>query len=130
MTYFGGMPKHDEKLPVTGVVVARDEADRIGRCVASLVPICSEVIVLDSGSTDDTVAIARGFGAKETGLRSDECLHAGRGFGIAVGGIAAAARTEDHRVARRLGQAGETVVVHGRALAGERHSKRAGLVRP
>lgn len=64
MTYFGGMPKHDEKLPVTGVVVARDEADRIGRCVASLVPICSEVIVLDSGSTDDTVAIARGFGAR------------------------------------------------------------------
>ena len=24
MAYFGGMPKHDEKLPVTGVVVARD----------------------------------------------------------------------------------------------------------
>ena len=51
------------KLPISAVVVARDEADRIGRCVASLVPICSEVLVLDSGSTDDTVRIARDAGA-------------------------------------------------------------------
>lgn len=50
--------------PLSGVVVARDEADRIGRCVASLLPVCREVLVLDSGSTDDTVAIARGLGAR------------------------------------------------------------------
>lgn len=53
-----------EKPPLSGVVVAKNEADRIGRCIASLMPVCREVIVLDSGSTDDTVAIARGLGAR------------------------------------------------------------------
>lgn len=50
--------------PVTGVVIAKNEADRIGRCVASLVPLCREVIVMDSQSSDDTVAIAQAAGAR------------------------------------------------------------------
>lgn len=50
-------------LPISGIVIAKDEADRIGRCVASLAAVCSEVLVLDSGSSDDTVAIARAHGA-------------------------------------------------------------------
>ncbi len=53
------------ELPaLSGVVICKNEGDRIGRCVASLLPICREVIVLDSGSSDDTVAIARGLGAR------------------------------------------------------------------
>lgn len=51
-------------LPLSGVVITCNEADRIGRCVASLRAVCAEVIVLDSGSGDDTVAIARGLGAR------------------------------------------------------------------
>lgn len=53
---------HDPLL-LSGVVVTKNEADRIARCVASLMPVCREVIVLDSGSSDDTVAIARDLGA-------------------------------------------------------------------
>lgn len=53
-----------EKPALSGVVVAKNEADRIGRCVASLLPVCREVIVLDSGSSDDTVAIAQALGAR------------------------------------------------------------------
>lgn len=53
-----------EKPPLSGVVVTKNEGDRIGRCIASLMPICREVIVLDSGSTDDTIAIARDLGAR------------------------------------------------------------------
>ena len=53
-----------ESLPLSGVVITRNEGDRIARCVGSLVPLCREVIVLDSGSSDDTVAIARGLGAQ------------------------------------------------------------------
>lgn len=52
-----------QALPVTGVVVARNEAERIARCVSSLATLCTEVLVLDSGSTDATVAIAREAGA-------------------------------------------------------------------
>ena len=51
-------------LPLSGVVITCNEGDRIARCVASLMPVCREVIVLDSGSGDDTVAIARGLGAR------------------------------------------------------------------
>ena len=54
----------DAAPPLSGVVITKNEADRIARCVASMLPVCREVIVLDSGSTDDTVAIARGLGAR------------------------------------------------------------------
>lgn len=58
------MQSQDAKLPLSAVVITKNEADRIGRCVASLLPVCAEVIVLDSGSSDDTVAIARSLGAR------------------------------------------------------------------
>jgi (heptosyl)LPS beta-1,4-glucosyltransferase len=51
-------------LPLSGVVIAKDEGDRLGRCVTSLAAICSDVLVLDSGSTDDTVAVATAAGAR------------------------------------------------------------------
>jgi glycosyltransferase involved in cell wall biosynthesis len=44
-------------------IIARDEADRIGAALRS-VAFADEVLVLDSGSTDDTVAVARGHGAR------------------------------------------------------------------
>ncbi len=50
------------KLPLSGVVIAKNESGRIGRCVASLASVCSEVWVLDSGSTDATVAEAEAAG--------------------------------------------------------------------
>lgn len=50
-------------LPISGVVIAKNEGDRIGRCVASLAAVCTEVIVLDSGSTDDTASQAQAAGA-------------------------------------------------------------------
>jgi len=51
-------------LPISGVVIAKNEADRIGRCVASLAAVCRDVLVLDSGSTDATAAIATQHGAR------------------------------------------------------------------
>ena len=53
-----------QPLPLSGVVITKNEADRIARCVGSMMSLCSEVIVLDSGSTDDTVRIARSLGAR------------------------------------------------------------------
>jgi (heptosyl)LPS beta-1,4-glucosyltransferase len=51
------------QLRLSGVVIAKNEAGRIGRCVASMVRVCSEVWVLDSGSTDATAAEAEAAGA-------------------------------------------------------------------
>ena len=43
-------------------IIACNEAHRIARCLQS-VACADQVVVLDSGSTDDTVTIARGLGA-------------------------------------------------------------------
>ena len=51
-------------LPLSCVIISKNEADRIGRCLTSVRPICSEVLVLDSGSDDDTVSVARALGAR------------------------------------------------------------------
>jgi glycosyltransferase involved in cell wall biosynthesis len=49
------------KLTVT--VITRDEAENIGACLAS-VAWADELVVIDSDSIDDTVAIARGHSAR------------------------------------------------------------------
>lgn len=49
---------------VTVVVPARDEADRIGPCVAALVADGADVLVVDDGSTDATRDVALAAGAR------------------------------------------------------------------
>jgi glycosyltransferase involved in cell wall biosynthesis len=48
---------------LSAVIIARDEADRIEDAIRS-VAFADECVVLDSGSTDDTVARARALGAR------------------------------------------------------------------
>jgi glycosyltransferase involved in cell wall biosynthesis len=45
-------------------IITLNEEANIGRTLASLKEIADEIILVDSGSTDATVAIARSFGAK------------------------------------------------------------------
>jgi glycosyltransferase involved in cell wall biosynthesis len=49
--------------PLSVVIIARDEADRLPEAIAS-VAFADEVLVLDSGSRDGTQAVARGLGAR------------------------------------------------------------------
>ncbi len=52
-----------EKLPISGVVLTQDEAVNISRCLQSL-DLCDELLVVDSGSADDTIPIAESLGAR------------------------------------------------------------------
>ena len=45
-------------------IIAKDEADRIGRTIESVRDLASEIIVIDSGSTDSTCSVAEELGAK------------------------------------------------------------------
>lgn len=49
--------------PVSAVIIAFNEADRIGDCLASL-DFCDEIVVVDSGSTDATRAVCEAAGAR------------------------------------------------------------------
>ena len=46
------------------VMIARNEAARIVRALASVAHCVDELVVLDTGSTDATVALARSAGAR------------------------------------------------------------------
>ncbi|MBL8841217.1 MAG: glycosyltransferase family 2 protein [Planctomycetes bacterium] len=50
-------------LPVSLCVITRDEEQRLARCLASA-PFAADIVVLDSGSTDRTVALAQAAGAR------------------------------------------------------------------
>ena len=50
-------------MKITATIITRDEQDNIARAIRS-VEFCDEVLVVDSGSNDQTVAIAKSMGAK------------------------------------------------------------------
>lgn len=49
---------------ITGVIVTLNESKNIRDCIKSLQQVCSEIIVIDSESSDDTVKIAEELGAR------------------------------------------------------------------
>jgi glycosyltransferase involved in cell wall biosynthesis len=52
-------------MSLSVVVITRNEAANLRACLQS-VPFADDIVVVDSGSTDDTVAIARDCGARVT----------------------------------------------------------------
>lgn len=49
---------------LTAIILACNEEKNIGRCIESLNGLAKRIVVVDSGSTDDTVKIARELGAE------------------------------------------------------------------
>lgn len=54
----------NQELNLSVVIVAQDEERTIGDVLSAVQPIASEIILLDSGSTDRTKEIAAGYGAQ------------------------------------------------------------------
>ena len=53
----------DHRQPLTAVLITLNAADCLEACLAS-VAFCDEIVVVDSGSTDATLAIAERHGAR------------------------------------------------------------------
>ena len=51
-------------MNLSAVVIAQDEEERIVACIESLRPFCDEVLLVDGGSRDRTVTLARQAGAR------------------------------------------------------------------
>ncbi|HEX2903677.1 MAG TPA: glycosyltransferase family 2 protein [Jatrophihabitans sp.] len=73
---------------ITACLIVRDEAERLAGCLASAAPFVDELVVLDTGSRDDTVAIALAAGARV------ECAPWGDDFAEARNAALSLCRTE------------------------------------
>ncbi|MCK5879698.1 MAG: glycosyltransferase family 2 protein [Holophagae bacterium] len=50
-------------MKITGIIIAKNEANHVAGVVESLLSVCENVVVVDSGSTDDTHVLAERAGA-------------------------------------------------------------------
>lgn len=66
------------------VVIARDEAVRIGRLLDSVRPWVDEMLVLDTGSSDDTVRVAGAHGARVARFAWCDDFSAARNHALAL----------------------------------------------
>jgi len=51
-------------VPLSCCIITHNEGDRIERCILAARDVVDEIVVVDSGSTDDTLAKAKALGAK------------------------------------------------------------------
>src|SRR5579884_3483257 len=49
---------------LSACLIVKDESDQLPRCLRSLAPVADEVVVVDTGSRDGTVEVARAHGAR------------------------------------------------------------------
>jgi glycosyltransferase involved in cell wall biosynthesis len=109
-------PTPAEKLPLTVAIIALNAGARIGPCLASA-QFADEILVVDSGSTDDTLAIAERHGAR---VEVKEWL----GFGRQKQHAVSMARNDwvlcldaDERVSERLARSIREALAGGRYRA-------------
>ena len=52
------------EVQISAVIITKNEIKNIGKCLASLQGVADEILVVDSGSEDETVAVSESYGAK------------------------------------------------------------------
>ncbi len=76
-----------KKKPVLSLcMIVKDEEDCLPACLMSVMPVVDEIIVVDTGSTDRTKAIAETFGAKVYDFEWTHDFSEARNFSLAQAG--------------------------------------------
>jgi glycosyltransferase involved in cell wall biosynthesis len=63
-------------------LIVRDEAEQLRSCLASIESLVDEIVVVDTGSVDDTREVARRFGARLEEFRWNENFSDARNHGL------------------------------------------------
>jgi glycosyltransferase involved in cell wall biosynthesis len=53
-----------KRMTISACMMVKDEAENLHRCLDSIKPLVDEIIIVDTGSTDDTVQICEDYGVK------------------------------------------------------------------
>lgn len=70
------------KPTLTVCIIARDEEENIKRAIASVRPYATEILVVDTGSTDNTATVAASMGATVLQFRWIDDFSAARNFAL------------------------------------------------
>ena len=70
------------KTSISVVINVRNEADHLSKCLRSIKDIANEIIVVDMKSTDDSVKIAKSYGAKVFSYRPMKFVEPARNFAL------------------------------------------------
>ena len=70
------------KVKLSLAMIVRNEARCLARCLSSIQPAVYEIVVVDTGSTDDTIRIARQFDARISEFAWKDDFSAARNFAL------------------------------------------------
>lgn len=68
--------------PISLVMIVKDESRCLARCLKAAQPYVDEMIIVDTGSTDNTLEIANSFGAKTFSFEWIDDFSAARNFAL------------------------------------------------
>jgi hypothetical protein len=73
-----------DRVLLSGAMIVRDEERHLGECLRSIRDLVDEIVVVDTGSADDSVAIARDHGARVHDYRWHDDFSDARNHGLAL----------------------------------------------
>ncbi|MFI4876439.1 MAG: glycosyltransferase [Blastopirellula sp. JB062] len=76
------MSKEANPRKLTVAMIVRDAADTLAASLASVVEIADEIVLVDTGSQDDTIATAQSLGVAPLAHRWEESFSAARNFAL------------------------------------------------